>query len=207
MTTADKASETKTCKLCGCAIIRGDRGSYEWNRIRVCSCRCAALYRGKLMGDWKNSSKTCAMCGVVFHPRPGIPKGEWRKLKCCSEECSNRSGRGYKVRKTPINPANCRTIGERIRFLRLSKSPCGKKTPWSVRYMAQLTGCCDNTIENVEAGNTVIVPGVVGMICEALKVDPDWLVWSEKKWTRIISAANLTATELVKIKPNNNESN
>ncbi len=207
MTAIEKASETKECGLCKCTIYRGDRDSQKWGKMRYCSQRCSALHRGVLIGGWRNDKKECKVCGSMFGARPGITKGCWRAIKCCSDECSNISKSGYTVRRLKMQPAACITTGQRVKFLRLSKSPCGKKTPWSVRYLAKLAGCGDGTIEKVEADMVVLVPGVIDAICVALKIKPEWLTWSEKKWTRVISETKLTATELVKIKPNTNESN
>lgn len=207
MITAEKTSDTKDCKLCGCVIERGTLDNYHWDRTKYCGHRCAALHRGVIIGGWKNDKKQCKACGLQFGPKPGMTKGSWRAIQCCSDECSNITKSGYTVRRLKMEPAACITTGQRVKFLRLSKSPCGKKTPWSVRYLAKLAGCGDGSIEKVEADTVVLVPGVIDMICAALKIKPEWLTWSEKKWTRVISSANLTATELVKIKPKPNESN
>ena len=44
-----------------------------------------------------------------------------------------------------------------------------------------------------------VITGVIDMICAALRIKPEWLTWSEKKWTRVISETKLTAYELRKI--------
>ena len=201
------ATDTKECKLCGCVIERGTRDSYKWDRTKYCGHRCAALHRGVLIGGWKNDKKKCKACGSQFGPKPGMTKGSWRVIQYCSDECGSISKSGYTVRRLKMQPAACTTTGQRVKFLRLSKSPCRKKTPWSVRYLAKLAGCGDGTIEKVEADMVVLVPGVIEMICAALKIKPEWLTWSEKKWTKVISETKLTATELVKIQPKQNESN
>jgi transcriptional regulator with XRE-family HTH domain len=210
MTAAElKARETKECGLCKCAIERGTLDNYHWNRMRYCSRRCSALHRGVLIGGWRNDKKECKVCGVLFSPRPGIPKGCWRKLKCCSEECTrkaqtgrsrcaDRTGPKYRFHRVPMNPAECKTPSQRLRFLRLSKSPEGEKKPIGVEEMARLAKIGHSTLSKIETGDPTVPAKCIEKLCAALKIPLDMMHWSDKKWVRVVTGISLTAYELRK---------
>lgn len=209
MTTAEKASETKECGLCKCTIYRGDRDSQKWGKMKYCSQRCSALHRGVLIGGWRNDKKECKVCGSLFGARPGIPKGEWRRLKCCSDDCIkqaqtgrrkrvDRPGPSYRMLRVAINPAECKTPSQRLRFLRLSKSPGGGKLPIGVEEMARIAQIGHSTLARIESGDQTVPAKCIEKLCAALKIPLDMLGWSDKKWERVVSNIGLTATEFRK---------
>lgn len=212
MTTQElKAAETKECGLCKCTIERGTLDNYHWNRSKFCSQRCSALYRGVLIGGWRHDKKECKVCGVPFGPRPGITKGCWRRLKCCSDDCAKKAQTGrrpakepripaYRFQRVEINPADCKTVGQRLRFLRLSQSPEGIKKPIGTCEMSRIAKVGHSTLERIESDDPSAPQKSIERLCAALRFRPDWLKWSEKKWTRVISASRLTATEAIKTK-------
>lgn len=218
MTAAEKARQTKDCKLCGCTIERGKADDYHWDRKKYCSHRCSALYRGFLIGGWRNDKKECKVCRCLFGPRPGMPKGQWRKLKCCSDECARKAQTGrirhteykapaYRMIRVNIDPAECKTPSQRLRFLRLSKSPEGIKTPIGVDSMARIAKIGHSTLARIESNDISVPTKSIEKLCAGLKIPPDMLNWSDKKWLRVVTSIGLTATEFRKTEPKPNESN
>jgi len=210
MTTAEsKSRETKECGLCKCTIERGTLDNYHWNRMRYCSKRCSALYRGVLIGGWRHDKKECKVCGALFSPRPGISKGCWRRLKCCSEECARKAQTGrkavndpktpaYRFQRVEINPADCKEPGQRLRFLRLSRSPEGGKIPIGFEDIARTARLGNSTLAKIESCDPTVPPKCIKKLCDALKIPLDMLDWPDKKWVRVVTRIGLTATELKK---------
>jgi hypothetical protein len=204
-----KARETKECGLCKCTIERGSLDNYHWHRTKYCSQRCSALYRGVLIGGWRNDKKECKVCGTLFSPRTGISKGCWRRLKCCSEECMrkaqtgrrrcvDRDGPKYRFQRVPMDPVECKTPSQRLRFLRLSKSPEGIKKPIGVEEMARLAKIGHSTLSRIETADPTVQSKCIEKLCSALKIPLDMLDWSDKKWVRVVTSIGLTATEFKK---------
>jgi transcriptional regulator with XRE-family HTH domain len=204
-----KARETKECGLCKCAIERGKLDNYHWNRTKYCSQRCSALHRGVLIGGWRHDKKECKVCGALFGARPGITKGCWRRLKCCSEECmrkaqtgrrrcTDRTGPKYRFQRVQMDPAECKTPSQRLRFLRLSKSPEGIKKPIGVEEMARLAKIGHSTLSKIESCDQSAPIKAIEKLCAALKIPLDMLDWSDKKWVRVVTSIGLTATEFKK---------
>ena len=209
MTTAEKASETKECKFCGCVIIRGKRLKEKWDRMQYCTQRCAAFHRGRLLGGWRLTQKECTVCHSMFSPRLGIPKGEWRRLKCCSKECvrNTKTGRKptlnqrkpkYRMEWFKMDPSECRTPGQRLRFLRLSRSPEGTKKPITADDMATFARMRYSTLKAIESDKPTVLRRSIEKACAFLKIPLDMLGWTDKKWERVVSNIGLTAYELRK---------
>jgi hypothetical protein len=87
-----------------------------------------------------------------------------------------------------MDPAECKTPSQRLRFLRLSKSPEGIKKPIGVEEMARLA----------KIGHSTVPEKCIEKLCAALKIPLDMMDWSDKKWVRVVTSIGLTATELRK---------
>ena len=218
MTTAEKASDAKECGFCKCIIYRGNRDSHRWGNVRYCGNRCSAFYRGVLIGGWRNDKKECIICRVPFGPRPDMPKGEWQRIKCCSKSCARKAQTGrkpvlerrqpkYRFQQIRMKPEECRTAGQRLRFLRLSKSPEGTKQPIGTDAMTRIAKIGHSTIAKIESDDQTVPAKCIEKLCAALKIPVDMLRWTDKKWARVVTKIGLTATEFRKTEPKPNESN
>jgi transcriptional regulator with XRE-family HTH domain len=97
-----------------------------------------------------------------------------------------------------MDPAQCNTPSQRLRFLRLSKSPEGIKKPIGVEEMARLAKIGHSTLAKIESSDPTVPAKCIEKLCAALKIPLDMLGWSDKKWERVVSNIGLAATELRK---------
>jgi hypothetical protein len=100
--------------------------------------------------------------------------------------------------RVAIDPSQCKTPSQRLRFLRLSKSPGGGKLPIGVEEMARIAQIGHSTLARIEAGDETVPAKCVKKLCAALKIPLDMLGWSDKKWMRVVANIGLTAHELKK---------
>jgi transcriptional regulator with XRE-family HTH domain len=97
-----------------------------------------------------------------------------------------------------MDPAECKTPSQRLRFLRLSKSPEGIKTPIGTDEMARLAKIGHSTLAKIESSDPTVPAKCIEKLCAALKIPLDMLHWSHKKWVRVVTNIGLTATETIK---------
>jgi transcriptional regulator with XRE-family HTH domain len=97
-----------------------------------------------------------------------------------------------------MDPAECKTPSQRLRFLRLSKSPEGIKKPIGVEEMARLAKIGHSTLSRIETADPTVQSKCIEKLCSALKIPLDMLDWSDKKWVRVVTSIGLTATEFKK---------
>jgi transcriptional regulator with XRE-family HTH domain len=100
--------------------------------------------------------------------------------------------------RVAIDSAECKTPSQRLRFLRLSKSPGGGKLPIGVEEMARIAQIGHSTLARIESGDQTVPAKCVEKLCAALKIPLDMLGWSDKKWERVVSNIGLAATEFRK---------
>lgn len=97
-----------------------------------------------------------------------------------------------------MNPAECKTPSQRLRFLRLSRSPEGIKQPIGTDEIAQIAKIGHSTLSKIETGHPTVSSKTIEKLCTALKIPLDMLHWSDKKWGRVVTKIGLTATEFRK---------
>jgi hypothetical protein len=97
-----------------------------------------------------------------------------------------------------MDPAECKTPSQRLRFLRLSKSPEGIKKPIGVEEMARLAKIGHSTLAKIESSDPTVPAKCIEKLCVAMKIPLDMLDWSDKKWVRVVTSIGLTATETIK---------
>jgi transcriptional regulator with XRE-family HTH domain len=97
-----------------------------------------------------------------------------------------------------MDPTECKTPSQRLRFLRLSKSPEGIKTPIGVEEMARIAKIGHSTLAKIESSDPSVPAKCIEKLCAALKIPLDMLNWSDKKWVRVVTNIGLTATETIK---------
>lgn len=197
MTAAEKASETKPCGFCKRPIQRGERRKERWVSLQFCDHRCAALHRGKLMGGWKTTPKTCKLCLENFLPTPGIRKNMWRLRRYCSGTCAVLAGMGETATRQLMLPDECTTPGLRAKFLRLATSADGRKKKLAVFALSRKAGISPDTLDRIEDGRAVIVKWQP-LVCGALKVPEKLLTCDMKTWMEQVGKYALTAYELRK---------
>jgi transcriptional regulator with XRE-family HTH domain len=100
--------------------------------------------------------------------------------------------------RVSIDPAGCRTTSQRLRFLRLSRSPGGGKSPIGVEEMARIAQIGHSTLARIEAGDPSVPLKCIEKLCAALKIPFAMLSWSDKKWMRVVANIGLTAVEFKK---------
>ena len=79
-----------------------------------------------------------------------------------------------------LKPEDMRTVGDRVRFFRLSQSPCGTKPPWTRKELAAKAGCADCTIRNIEDELRSISEASLRAVCGALGVRMSMLAQQDK---------------------------
>jgi transcriptional regulator with XRE-family HTH domain len=97
-----------------------------------------------------------------------------------------------------MDPAECKTPSQRLRFLRLSKSPEGIKKPIGTDEMARIAKIGHSTLAKIESSDPTVPAKCIEKLCAALKIPLDMPHWSDKKWERVVTSIGLTATELRK---------
>jgi transcriptional regulator with XRE-family HTH domain len=100
--------------------------------------------------------------------------------------------------RVAIDPAGCKTPSQRLRFLRLSRSPGGGKSPIGVEEMARIAQIGHSTLARIEAGDPSVPLKCIEKLCAALKIPFAMLSWSDKKWMRVVANIGLTAVEFKK---------
>lgn len=79
-----------------------------------------------------------------------------------------------------LNPEDMQTVGDRVRFFRLSQSPCGTKPPWTRKELGAKAGCADCTIRNIEDELRSISEPTLKAVCAALGVRMSMLTRQDK---------------------------
>lgn len=79
-----------------------------------------------------------------------------------------------------LNPEDMQTVGDRVRFFRLSQSLCGTKTPWTRKELGAKAGCADCTIRNIEDELRPVSEPSLRAVCGALGVRMSMLTRQDK---------------------------
>jgi len=79
-----------------------------------------------------------------------------------------------------LKPEEMQTVGDRVRFFRLSQSPCGTKPPWTRKELGAKAGCADCTIRNIEDELRSISEPSLRAVCGALGVRMSMLTKQDK---------------------------
>jgi hypothetical protein len=145
---------------------------------------------------WRDTeSKTCAGCQQVFRPRPKQKRSHWDSVENCSPKCGGAARRARVVRD--LDPADQHAPGQRLRWLRLSESPCGKKQPISQDAMAMACGLSRKSLASIEQGQPTIW-GKEGILrlCAYLRIEPKLLRVPTPQFVELVTPSGLKAREM-----------
>jgi hypothetical protein len=192
--------EAKPCAECGKLMLKCHHKPSRWDVVKYCGISCAIKAReDKPMVAWKSETKTCINCGRTFGPERWSKRRDWNQRETCSRSCFQRSWRGSEFTLSDIDPKNCTTKGQRVKFLRLSESECGSKKPISNNEFRSICRMGDMTIKAIESDN----PNITGwekQVCAALRVPISILTIPLEKWLAVVQNAKLKAAEMTKIR-------
>jgi len=161
---------------------------------------------------WKRGAvKQCAHCNTEIRPKAWESRTNWAMRKFCNAECragyyanekrKKQTGRTYLPIGTLLDPAEMYSPGHRLRWLRVSYSTCGLKTPWTTAMLSEKTASLPdrsalsvfiiedlekNTMRKLKAERTETA-------CIALGVPSEILTVSQKKFVRVVKSAGLLA--------------
>lgn len=192
--------EAKECAGCGKLILKCHHKPSRWAVVKYCGISCSIKDRtDKPLAAWKSETKTCVNCEKQFRPHLRSKKSDWMKKDTCSRRCFSRLSNGAELIVSDIDPRKCVTKGQRVKFLRLSQSACGTKTPISTNAFRSICQMGDRTIKGIEADN----PNMIGWdqkVCAALRVPVAILTIPLDKWLAVVKKAGLTAAETTKLR-------
>lgn len=91
-------------------------------------------------------------------------------------------------------PTRAITPGQRMRWLRLSESACGKKIQVTAEYVSHKTGLTTDEIAELEIGPaSAIMSDVHRMVCKVMKWPVKLLEVDEEVWLDEVRRARLTS--------------
>ena len=161
--------------------------------------------------NWKRGAvKNCAHCNSEIRPRSWESSTKWAMRRYCGAECraahnenlariKRAKGRMYLPVGTVLDPAEMHSPGQRLRWLRVSYSTCGLKTPWTTGMLAEKTAALPDreglsvyTVEDLERGTPrKDKTERMKTMCIALGVPPEILTVSQAKFVAVVKKAGL----------------
>lgn len=160
---------------------------------------------------WRGETKQCLNCQKVFGPRPKEVLRDWTSRKCCCNVCGihYRSQQSRKNRPetkwipsgTVLDPAEAKTPGHRLRWLRLSASTCGRKKPMELEAIGEKIGLSRDIVSSLELGLTAKDAEKRHQMCLAAMGltapgQQKILTVSQEKFVRVVKEAGLIAKTL-----------
>jgi hypothetical protein len=221
-----RMTASKNCPECsGKFHPRVDENIKAWDSRKFCGHTCRAAVQKRQLdiirptavkempeNHWKRKvSKECANCHEVIRPRAQEGRSNWQARKFCDARCrtqfyselkqKNAAPRMYLPVGTPMDPEQAVTPGQRLRWLRVSYSTCGRKTPWTTEMLAEKTEALQDRenlsvymIEDLEKGSArKLREERSETACMALGVPVKLLSVSQKKFVDVVCSAGLMA--------------
>jgi hypothetical protein len=171
------------CKACGKPLDRAAK------QVKYCSKACSA--KGRKMTSWrKTATKVCWVCSHEFRPLPDIRWGAWLRKDICDRFCGAAASQGRLV--VVADPLAQTTPHQRLKWLRLSSSSCGKKTPWSLEMMGEFCTLSARTIWNIECGGDAKGEWIPAA-AKRLGVPASLFTVPVERFARVVTEAGLTA--------------
>jgi hypothetical protein len=184
--------KAKECKACGKSFLpsNGERG-HVWKARKYCCQPCSAKGRRMQSDKWRAEvTKVCWVCDQVFRPAPGMVWGAWLRKSICDRFCEAAIRKGRRV--VVADPLDQVTPQQRLKWLRLSASQCGKKVPWSLEIMGEGCAVSDSVLWKIECGGGVSGDWIPAAAAR-LRVPADLFTCSVKKFAAVVNAAGLSA--------------
>ena len=164
-----------------------------------------------LTPEWYAERKICQHCGREFGRRDKESRRDWTERKNCSNICGVHY-RAASVRKnkaesewipagTVLDPAEAKTPGHRLRWLRLSASTCGRKRPMELQSIGDKIGLSRDIVSSLELGLTAKdAEKRYGLCLAAMGLTSPGqqkiLTVSQEKFVRVVKEAGLIAKTL-----------
>jgi DNA-binding XRE family transcriptional regulator len=124
-------------------------------------------------------------------PKPKQKRTHWDSIAFCSPKCSANSRKNYiPVR---LDPEAQHTVGMRLRWLRLCKSPGGGKDAISKEAMAFACHVSDGTVDQIERGIVEPHQEYIDKACAYLKINPALLTTPTARFAKLVSKPGLVA--------------
>jgi len=141
---------------------------------------------------WRDTArKTCKGCECVMVPKPKQKRTHWNIITYCSLKCSAKSRKNWMV--LPLDPAAQHTVGMRLQWLRLCKSPDGGKDAISKEAMAFACRAGDGTVGQIERGIVEPSQEYIDKACAYLKINPALLTIPTARFAKLVSKPGLVA--------------
>lgn len=186
----------KICLFCGKSYSkRKSLRPWQWAVQKFCCHDCAVKDKSRKANTWRaTAQKTCPVCLKEFRPDPKQIRKQWNRKTVCSATCTSAHANGRAVGE--IDPANEHDVGRRVRWLRLSFTADGKKSPMTQKHVADLLDWPSPRFQAVELKNSV-TDAQLEEIASVLKV-PMWIFsCSAKKFAKAVTASGLRAVGAV----------
>ena len=163
----------------------------RWMKQNYCSKSCR-LKANPLKPNLfpPNPKKVCPACDQIFYPRDGEQYCKWKLRVVCCDICNAAHSKGQKV--TEIPPDEPVSIADRLRWLRLSHSECGRKKRMTAAQFCDSIGIPRNCYRHWEF-RRVVPPGRLKEVAEALRLSEEVFTCPPQKFVRIVTAAKLRA--------------
>lgn len=140
---------------------------------------------------WRASAtKVCPVCGQVFRPSAGMRPSYWEVKTICDRYCG--AANHHERRVVMADPLDQVEPQQRLKWLRVSASKCGKKVPWSLEVMGAACEMSASALGKVECGGGV-TGGWIPAAAARLGVPADLFTCSAEKFAKVVKIAGLSA--------------
>lgn len=161
--------------------------------------------------EWRAKTKVCRNCNAEFGPREKENRRDWSERKSCSNICGvhyrakqsrkNQPETNWIPAGTVLDPADATTPGQRLRWLRLAASTCGRKKPMELEVIGDKIGLSRDVVSNLELGLTAKdAEKRYGMCLAAMGLTAPGqqkiLTIKQEKFVRVVKEAGLIAKTL-----------
>ncbi len=141
---------------------------------------------------WRDTArKTCKGCRCVMIPKAKQKRAHWDSIAYCSPKCSAASRKQWMM--LPLDPAQQHTVGMRLRWLRLCKSPDGGKDAISREAMGFACHVSDGTVDQIERGIVEPHQEFIDKACAYLKINPALLTIPTERFAKLVTKPGLVA--------------
>lgn len=182
----------KQCAACGRSFGCPDgTRRHVWQARKYCSQACSAKGRRMKSDEWRaRVTKVCWVCNEVFRPLPDIRWQAWLRKDICDRFCGAAACQGRRV--VVADPLEQVQPHQRLKWLRLSASKCGKKIPWSIEVIGEGCGLSGSALWKVECGGGV-TGGWIPAAAKRLGVPTDLFTVPVERFAKVVNDAGLTA--------------
>jgi len=182
----------KQCEACGKSFGCPDGiRRHVWQARKYCSQPCSSKARRMKSDEWRATvTKVCWVCNQVFRPLPGVRWQAWIRKDICDRFCGAAACQGRRV--VVADPLEQVQPHQRLKWLRLSSSKCGKKIPWSIEVMGEGCAVTGSALWKVECGGGV-TGGWIPAAAKRLRVPDSLFTVPVEKFAKVVTDAGLSA--------------